>query len=317
MDPAETGIVFMGSPEFAVPSLRALVAAGYRLQQVICQPDRPSGRGGRVQFGPVKQAALDLGIPVYQPETLKSEEVVAHIAALEPTAFVVAAYGKIIPRALLAIPSRGSVNVHASLLPRWRGASPIEASILAGDEETGVSIMEVVPKMDAGDVVNQARLRITNQHTGGILEAELSAIGADLLVRTMPAWLSRNTVPQPQDEAPVTYCPLIRKEDGALRASMAVCQAERTVRAYNPWPGAFAGYSGGRLTIWSAHVAAIEHGIRTGALAIVDGFPAIGFKDGWLVLDIVQKPGGKRQGGREFLNGERGRGALATEVQLS
>lgn len=318
VNPQETRIVFMGTPAFAVPSLRALVDAGYTVACVISQPDRPSGRGGRVQFGPVKALAVELGLPTFQPEKLKAPGVVDQIAAFEPTAFVVAAYGKIIPNAILALPSRGSVNVHASLLPRWRGASPIEAAILAGDAESGVSIMEVVQKMDAGAVVSQVRVPIRPDHTGGTLEADLAVAGAELLVETLPGWLERTAAVTPQDEALVTYCTLISKEDGAFRTTMSVIDAERAVRAFNPWPGAYMVIGEERLTAWEAHVdTTISEAPSPGALLLTRNSLAVGFEDGWLALDMVQRPGGKRQPVREYLNGMRGRGAMPAVAVLA
>ena len=308
----------MGSPAFAVPSLRALVDAGYDVVAAMCQPDRPSGRGGKVQFGPVKALALDLGIPVYQPEKLRDPGVVAHIAELAAAVFVVAAYGKIIPNAVLALPARGSLNVHASLLPRWRGASPIEAAILAGDPDSGVSIMEVVQKMDAGPVVSQVRVPILPDHTGGTLESDLAVAGANLLVETLPGWLDRTTAVAPQDESLVTYCTLISKADGALRSTMNVTDAERAVRAFNPWPGAYIGIGEERLTAWEAHVeSSVQERPVPGALFVTPGSLAVGFEDGWLSLDLVQRPGGKRQPAREYLNGLRGKGIIPASAVLA
>ncbi len=308
----------MGSPAFAVPSLRALVEAGYDVVAVMAQPDRPAGRGSKVQFGPVKALAVELGIPVYQPEKLRDPDVAAHVARFAPTAFVVAAYGKIIPNAILSLPTRGALNVHASLLPRWRGASPIEAAILAGDPEAGVSIMEVVQKMDAGPVVSKVALPIRADHTGGTLEADLAIAGANLLVESFPGWLAATSEVTPQDESLVTYCTLIAKEDGALRAAMSVAEAERAVRAFNPWPGAYIAIGEERLTAWEAHVdTTITENPAPGALLATSRSLAVGFEDGWLALDVVQRPGGKRQPVREYLNGIRGRGAMPASAVLA
>lgn len=318
VNPQEARIVFMGTPAFAVPSLRALVEAGYTIACVMSQPDRPSGRGGKMQFGPVKSLAVELELPTFQPEKLRDPGVVDQIAGFEPTAFVVAAYGKIIPNTILSLPSRGSVNVHASLLPRWRGASPIEAAILAGDPESGVSIMEVVQKMDAGAVVSQVRVPIRPNHTGGTLEADLATAGAKLLVETLPGWLERTVSVTPQDDASATYCTLISKEDGALQRNMSVVAAERAVRAFNPWPGAYMGIGEERLTAWEAHVETTIVGAPSpGALLLTRNSLAVGFEDGWLALDVVQRPGGKRQPVREYLNGMRGRGITPDRAVLA
>ena len=307
-------ILFMGSPAFAVPSLRALVEAGHDVAAVVTQPDRPAGRGGRLTPPDVKVAAQELGIPVLQPETLRDSGVQEELAAIEPEVTVVAAYGKILPRAVLAIPRRGNVNVHASLLPRWRGASPIAAAILAGDEQTGVSIMEMAPEMDAGPVIAQVAIPIPPDATTGSLERELAELGAKTLVDVLPRWFTGELKATPQDESLVTYCGLIQKGDGHLRADMSAAEAERAVRAYDPWPGAFVEYRGSRLGIWKAHVEPQPEPLPVGATLVVGRLPAIAFRDGVLVLDEVQRVGAKRIGGSQFLNGERGQ--LAKSVGL-
>lgn len=304
---AVTGrVAFFGSPEFAVPSLRALAAAGYDIALVVTQPDRPAGRGGRLTPPAVKTAALELGLPVAQPESVKTPEFAAQLAGLALDAAVVAAYGKILPQRLLDIPRRGFVNVHASLLPRWRGASPITAAILAGDTITGVSIMQLVLKMDAGPVISRAEEPIRPDDTAGTLEARLAELGARELVRVLPGWLDGTLTAEPQDEAQATYCGLVRKEDGRLRAVMTAAEAERAVRAYDPWPGAFVLYRGEPLRIWRARVAE-GPAAPAGTMRLLDGEPAIRFADGWVVLTDVQRPGGKRMPGRAFAAGERGR----------
>jgi methionyl-tRNA formyltransferase len=313
MTPSQTRVVFMGSPAFAVPSLEALVAAGYSVVAAVTQPDRPAGRGGHLAAPEVKLAAQRLGIRVLQPSTLRDEATNAVLASLRPDVIVVAAYGKILPAATLAIPARGCVNVHASLLPRWRGASPIAAAILAGDPETGVTIMEMSREMDAGAIIAQARAPIREDDTTGTLEARLAALGAATLVDVLPGWLAGTRTATPQDESLVTYCQLLRKEDGHLRAAMTATEAERAVRAYNPWPGAFVRYRGERLGIWRAHVA-VGPGAPPGALLAHERLPAIAFTGGLLVLDEVQRPGGKRVGGSAFLNGERGQLEPAVEL---
>ncbi|MBE0611148.1 MAG: methionyl-tRNA formyltransferase [Dehalococcoidia bacterium] len=300
-----TRVVFMGSPEFAVPSLRALVEAGATVVAAVSQPDRPSGRGGRVQAPPVKLAALELGVQVLQPATLRDQGIQEHLRSLHGAAFVVAAYGKILPQVVLGIPRRGCLNVHASLLPRWRGASPIAAAILGGDTVTGVSIMELVRKMDAGPVISRIETPVLSEDTAGTLEPRLAALGAAELIRVLPGWLSGELVAVPQDEDAATYCHLISKNDGHLAASMTAEEAERAVRAYNPWPGAFVSYRSERLAIWRARVVSSESA-SPGATAVTGRSPAIAFGGGWLVLEEVQRPGGKRLTGEQFLAGERG-----------
>ncbi len=309
MNPAETRVVFMGTPAFAVPSLRALLEARYQVVAAVTQPDRPSGRGGRLAPPEVKQAALEAGIPVFQFDTLKDDAARSEIEELSPDLFVVAAYGKILSRRVLAIPRRGCLNVHASLLPRWRGPSPIAAAILAGDAETGVSIMEMAPAMDAGPVVASATTPVLANDTTGSLSERLSVLGARLLVETLPGWYDRAISAAPQEDPLATYCPLLKKEDGHLRGEMTAAEAERAVRAYSPWPGAYVLYRGERLGIWKAHVEPrrLEDAAPAGAFAVCSGSPAIAFSNGLLVLDEVQRAGSRRQAGRDFLHGERGK----------
>lgn len=304
--PKGVRVVFMGSPEFAVPSLRALHSTGFTVVLAVSQPDRKAGRGGKLRAPAVKEAAVNLGIPTFQPESMKDPTVVETLASAGADLFVVAAYGKILPRTLLAIPPRGSVNVHASLLPRWRGASPITAAILAGDAEAGVSIMEVAPKMDAGAVISRRATEIGPRETAGELENRLAVLGGELLVETLPGWLDGSITSVEQDESLVTYCSLISKSDGHLAAGLSASEAERAVRAYNPWPGAYVEYRGERLAIWAAHVAPNNDARAAGSLGTFEGAPAVAFTDGVLVLDEVQRVGARRVPGAAFVNGERG-----------
>ena len=310
--PAATRVVFMGSPEFAVPSLRALAEAGYVIPLVVTQPDRPAGRGARFQEQAVKRAARELGLETFQPETMRDEAVHARLREADADVFVVAAYGKILPQAVLDIPKRGCVNVHASLLPRWRGASPIAAAIRAGDPVTGVSIMELVRKMDAGPVISRAEEAILPDDTTGSLEPRLAELGARELVRVLPGWLAGDIIATPQQEPFVTMCGILSKHDGWLKAEMTAEEAERTIRAFNPWPGASVGYREERLNIWRAHVEEGEAPI--GTTSIRENQPAIAMKGGWLVLDEVQRPGRTRVTGVNFVAGERRQ--LAAEVGL-
>jgi methionyl-tRNA formyltransferase len=315
MDPSATRVVFMGSPTFAEPILRAINHAGYLIALVVTQPDKPAGRGSRLTPPPVKSLALELGLEVFQPQSLRKEDVHARIRDARPDVLVVAAYGKIIPDAILDLSARGSLNVHASLLPRWRGASPINAAILAGDTVTGVSIMEVVSKMDAGPVVARSQIPIEPSDTAGTLEERLADRGALLLVDVLPGWYDRRLVPEPQDETSVTYCTLIEKQHGHLGSAMSAQQAERAVRAYNPWPGAYVTYGESRLGIWRARVEALPAEAQPGTLLVEKKEPAIAFRDGLLVLEEVQRQGSRRMSGRDFLNGERNR--LHATVELA
>lgn len=294
----------MGSPEFAVPSLRALVEAGHQVVLAVTQPDKRAGRGGRMQEPSVKQAAAELGIEVFQPETMRDGAVQERLRSAEADVFVVAAYGKILPQVVLDIPRRGCLNVHASLLPKWRGPSPIVAAILAGDAKSGVSIMELVRNMDAGPVISRVEVPIGDDDSAASLEPRLAATGAEELIGVLPKWIAGELNAEPQDEDAATYCHLIAKSDGWLKAEMNVAEAERAVRAYDPWPGAFIMYTDQRLSIWKACTMDSVRG-TPGELRVIDGLPALAFHDGWLGLVEVQRPGGKRLAAKQFLAGER------------
>jgi methionyl-tRNA formyltransferase len=231
-------IVFIGTPDFAVPSLRRLVADGHVITAVITQPDRPAGRGRRLAPPPMKVAAEELGLTVLQPTTLRDAEPLDAIRALQPEAIVAVAYGQILRQELLDIPPRGVLNVHPSLLPRHRGASPIAGAILAGDDETGVSIMLMDAGMDSGPLLAQRPVPIGQLDTTGTLATSLAELGAGLLAETLPRWLVGQIDPQPQDDSRATVTRLIRKEDGAIDWHLSAVEIWRRVRAYAPWPGA-------------------------------------------------------------------------------
>jgi len=245
-------IVFLGTPAFAVPSLRRLVDDGYQISAVITQPDRPAGRGRAPRPPAVKTAAVELGLPVWQPASLRDPEAVRRLRQLAPEVIVAAAYGQILRQEVLEIPSRGVLNLHPSLLPRWRGASPVAAAILAGDERTGVTIILMDAGMDTGPILSQREVPINPTDTTGSLTNVLAEAGASLLAETLPRWLAGQIEPTPQDEAKATKCPLLKKEDGALDWRLAAVDLWRRVRAYNPWPGAFTYADGEMLHIWQA-----------------------------------------------------------------
>lgn len=311
MKSRDVRVLFMGSPAFAVPSLLGLVEAGYNVVGAVMQPDKPAGRGAAIHSPEVKQAAEMQGIVTFQPESLRDDATHARLAAFGADVFVVAAYGKLLPKAVLSLPEHSCLNVHASLLPRWRGASPITAAILAGDTATGVTIMKLVPRMDAGPIIAVTPpVPIASGDTTGSLETTLATAGAALLTATLPAWLSGSLQATPQDEALVTNCSLVAKEDGHLGAGMSAEVAERAIRAYTPWPGAYVTYRAKRLGISAAHVVA-GPAAEPGAVRIEGKRPAIAFQGGWLVLDEVHPQGSKRMSGQAFLAGERGQPALS------
>jgi methionyl-tRNA formyltransferase len=299
-------IVFMGSPEFAVPSLR-LLAASYQVVGVITQPDKPAGRGRTLTPPPVKQAALQLGLPIIQPPRLRAPEAMAELEAWQPELIVVAAFGQILRPAVLDLPPLGCLNVHASLLPRWRGAAPINAAILHGDALSGVSIMRMDPGIDTGPVITQRAAPILPDDNAETLAQRLSGIGADLLLHTLPAYLQGLLPPVAQDEAGATYAPMLKKEDGLLDFFLPADSLARRVRAMQPWPGAATEWPGGALKIISAHALPMLSGgsLVTGGRTIIDGRPAIRCGEGLLVLDEVQPAGKKPMSGAAFLQGAR------------
>lgn len=297
-------IVFMGSPEFAMPSLQALADWGQaNLVGVVTQPDRPAGRGRQLTPPPVKILAQQLNIPVIQPERLREKAAMQQLQAWAPELIVVAAYGQILRPAVLDLPVHGCVNVHASLLPRWRGASPIVAAILHGDAEAGVTIMRMDPGMDTGPMLSKRSIPIQPDDTAASLGDKLSLAGAELLVDTLPGYLDGSLQPQPQPEEGVTLAPLLEKSAGVLDFNETAEQLERKVRAYNPWPVASLPWKGGPLRVLRAKVAAGSG--AAGRRVILDGLPAVVTSQGVLVLEQVQPSGKKPMSGRDFLQGAR------------
>ncbi len=244
-------VVFMGSAEYSVPSLMALTMA-HEVVGVVTQPDRPSGRGRKVAANPVKRLAEASGFPVFQPTTLRTAEAVSQLAAWEPEVMVVAAFGHILRPPVLDLAPHGCVNVHASLLPRWRGASPVAAAILAGDAETGVTIMEMDVGMDTGPILAQEGTGIEVDDTAATLSARLAELGAQLLLEVLPPYLEGDLIPQPQPEEGVTYAPLLDKEDGRIDWTVPARQIDRQVRAFTPWPGAYTFWEGTMLKVLEA-----------------------------------------------------------------
>lgn len=297
-------IVFMGSPDFAVPVLRRLTEA-YPVIGVITQPDRPAGRGQTLASPPVKILAQSLSLPVIQPNRLKEPEAQAQLAAWAPDLIVVAAFGQILRQNVLDLPPHGCVNVHASLLPRWRGASPIQAAIRTGDAQTGVSIMRMDAGVDTGPVLAQRAIPILPEDTAGALSDRLAQLGADLLIETLPAYLNGKIIPQPQDDALATYAPMIQKENGLLDFSRPAVELERQVRAYQPWPGAYTFWADAVLKIQRASAHPADH-LSPGQRGIVAGFPAIGTALGCLLLLELQPAGKRPMPGDVFLRGARG-----------
>ena len=296
----EPRIVFMGSPDFALPTLRALDAS-FNVVGVVTQPDRPAGRGREMRPPDVKVLADELGLPVIQPATLKSPDAFAQLAAWQPDVIVVAAFGQLLRENVLTLPPFGCVNVHASLLPRWRGASPVQAAVL-NDDVTGVTIMQMAKGLDTGPILSQRAVTIRQDQTAGALFDELAEMGADLLVETLPGYLAGEILPRPQDDALATYAAKIEKADGELDLNQPADYLARKVRAYSPWPGTFQFFGGTYLKVHKAYAAAGKD-VKPGIRYVVEDKPAWGTGEGLLVLAEVQLAGKSRVSGEAFLRG--------------
>ena len=296
-------IVFMGSPDFSLSALR-LLAENYQVVGVVTQPDRASGRGRELKAPPVKTLALELNIPVIQPEKLREPEAMQQLREWNPDLIVVAAFGQLLKKEVLDLPKYGCINIHASLLPRWRGAAPINAAILAGDEETGITIMKMDVGLDTGPMLAIKKIRIRRDDTAGSVFQALSKLGANLLIETLPNYLTGNITPTPQPEEGSTYAPMLKKQDGQLDFTRPAVELERRVRAMNPWPGAWFEWNGNVLKVARASVSEAK-GLGIGSRFTVEGRPAVMSADGALVLDEVQPAGKKAMPGKSFLSGAR------------
>ncbi|HET6805786.1 MAG TPA: methionyl-tRNA formyltransferase [Frateuria sp.] len=297
-------IVFAGTPEFAVPCLEACRASGAQVVAVYTQPDRPAGRGRKLAPSPVKQAALAAGLPVEQPESLKSAEAQATLAACAPDLMVVVAYGLILPRKVLAIPRQGCWNVHASLLPRWRGAAPIQRAILAGDTESGVDLMRMEAGLDTGPVLLERRTPIGPDDTGGTLHDRLSMLGAEVLAEGLRRTLAGEVlVSTPQPDEGVTYAHKLDKAEARLDFARPAIELERTVRAFDPWPVAEGAIAGEPVRIWAARAVDRPHDALPGSVltASRDGIE-LACGGGVLRVTALQRPGGKRISAADYLN---------------
>lgn len=300
-----TRIVFMGTPDFAVPTLAAL-APRYPVVGVITQPDRPAGRGKRIVAPPVKEAALALGLPVYQPTSLRAPEAEQRLAEWQPDLIVVAAFGQILQASVLDLPPHGCLNVHASLLPRYRGASPISAAILHGDSTTGVTLMRMDEGMDTGPILAQAPLPIAADDTTGALTAKLAQLGAQLLIDTLPRWLDGQVTARPQDHDQATYCRPLTKEDGRLDWADPAEVLSRQIRACNPWPGAFTTWQGRRLKILMAQPHPGHAGdFAPGQVVALESGIAVATGAGLLQLGEVQLAGKNTMEAQQLARGQR------------
>jgi methionyl-tRNA formyltransferase len=313
-------IIYMGTPDFAVPALEALIAGrkpgsilpeGYEIITVITRLDKPVGRGKEIIFSPVKQAALSHGIPVWQPGSLKRPENIEALAAYQADLYIVAAFGQILPQAVLDLPRYGTLNIHASLLPKYRGVSPISEAILQGDTETGVTIMLIDAGVDTGPVLLKRSIPVAEDDTTGSLTAKLAQLGAGALLEALPLWIQGEITPQPQDERLASYTHMLRKEDGEIAWDRPADVLAREVRAYTPWPSAYTYWRGKLLKIVSAHAVMPGQGnsneLKPGTVNLrKEGSRqvlSVSTGSGLLVVDSLQLEGKKAMKAEEFLRG--------------
>jgi methionyl-tRNA formyltransferase len=296
-------VVFMGSPEFALPTLREL-AAHYHVVGVVTQPDRPAGRGRSLKPPPVKVLAQSLNIETIQPVRLREPEAQAKLLEWQPDLIVVTAFGQIIRQNVLDLPAHGCINVHPSLLPRWRGAAPVQATILHGDPVTGTSIMKMDAGIDTGPVIAQREMPVESGDTAASLSARLAETGAQLLIEILPAYLEGKVRPHPQPEEGATYAGMLKKQEGQLDFRQSAAALERRVRAFFPWPGAYFYLPAGMIKVHQAHVVQTDN-LQPGQRGVVEGCPAVSTSEGWLVLDEIQPAGKKSMPGSVYLRGIR------------
>lgn len=294
-------IVFMGTPVFSVQTLEKLIQH-HHVIGVVTQPDRPAGRNRQLQESPIKQVALRHGIPVLQPEKLRKAEAIAELRQWQPDLYVVAAFGQILPQSVLDIPRYGSINVHASLLPRWRGAAPIQACIRAGDAETGVTIMKMDAGLDTGPMLSKRVIPIAADETGSSLHDKLALIGSELLIDTLPGYLDGSLTPQPQPQEGITFAGQIQKEDGLIDWRQSAIEIERLVRAFTPWPGTSTTWNGQLLKILDG--TAVSGDANPGSVVAYGKAAAIGTGEGLYLPHHLQLAGRKAVTVEEFLRGQ-------------
>jgi methionyl-tRNA formyltransferase len=294
----------MGTPDFSVPALKALVEAGHDVVAVVTQPDKPKGRGKEVQMPPVKEQALEYNIPVYQPVKARDPEFVKFLSDLAPDAMVVAAFGQLLPKSILDIPKYGCINIHASLLPKYRGASPIQYAVINGEKESGITTMVMAEALDTGDMLDQAKVTLDSKETGGSLHEKLSQIGGTLIIKTLNKLEDKTAVRIPQDESKFTYVGMIRKTMGDIDWSMEADVIERLIRGLNPWPSAYTGWNGKVIKIWEADVIDKEYAGAFGEVVEAGkDYLVVKTGKGGLSIKELQMQGKKRMDIGAFLRG--------------
>ncbi len=298
-------LVFCGTPGFAVPTLEKLVEAGFNIRLVLTQPDRPKGRGLELVASPVKQAAEKLQLSIYQPEKIKNnEELRAKLEAIRPAAIIVVGYGRIIPPWMLELPPLGNINLHASLLPKYRGAAPIQWTIARGETVTGVTTMRIDEGLDTGDILLQKEMAVADEDTTETLSPKLAAMGADLMIETLRGLEAGTIEPQKQDNARATLAPILKKEDGRIDFGRSGHEIYNRLRGFQPWPGAFTTFRGKGLSVTAIKLAAEQ--VAPGELLVRDGHLFVGCEDGSAIeLLEVQPEGKKRMAARDFVQGYR------------
>ena len=318
-------LIFAGTPDFAAQALRALILAKHEILLVLTQPDRPSGRGMKQQASPVKIVAEKAGIPVFQPPSLKAAEAQAYLQKLDADLMIVAAYGLILPQAVLDFPRYGGLNIHASLLPRWRGAAPIQRAILAGDSQTGIAIMQMAAGLDTGDVWQMRALPILPNDSAGSLHDKLAKLGAEMIVETLSdAPFILGKTPTPQTQAGISYAHKIEKSEALINWQLSADELVRQIRAFNPFPGAFSTLNNQPIKIWQAVLASsanIPENTAPGTIVLADKEAIIvACGQGALSLTELQKAGSRRltvhefQAGKPLLAGMRFEGALSSST---
>ena len=297
-------LVFCGTPRFAVPTLEALVHAVFTVRLVVTQPDKPSGRGLALRLSPVKQSALALNLPVTQPESIKNNsEFRSQLASINPDAIIVVGYGRIIPQWMIDLPRLGNINLHASLLPKYRGAAPIQWAIARGETITGVTTMRIDAGLDTGDILLQREMPIGATDTAETLAPALAAAGADLIVETLRALQAGRIEARPQDDSQASLAPIMKKEDGRIDFQLSAPEIRNRMRGFQPWPGVFTSFRGKNLHLWDAALS--ERSLVPGELLAEDDRLFIGCAEGALEVLEVQLEGKKRMAARDFMHGYR------------